>query len=132
MIETDIQRRIQLALNDEHARIWRNTNGSGWSGRNFTVREGRLVHGSASHVAYGLGPGSSDLVGPISVEVTGAMVGRRIAVFSAFEVKKPRGGKYSEQQDRFIEVIQGLGGIADYTRSVEEALRIVNSFKDRC
>lgn len=132
MSETDLQRRIQIALTDEHSRIWRNTVGEAWVGRNFIVSEGRLAGGNASRVTYGLGPGSSDLVGPISVEVTQAMVGRRIAVFSGFEIKKPRGSKYNEQQDSFIGVIQGLGGIADYARSVEEALAIVKAFKDRC
>lgn len=130
--ETDIQRRIQLALTDKHARIWRNTVGEAWLGHDFVVVDGRLVRGKAYRVTYGLAPGSSDLVGPISIEVTPAMVGRRIAVFSAFEVKRPKRSKRSEGQDRFIEIIQGLGGIADYARSVEEAFEIVNSFKHRC
>jgi hypothetical protein len=132
MSETDEQRRIQVALNNEHARIWRNTVGEAWLGRDFTIRDGRVFSGNAYRVTYGLGPGSSDLVGPISIEVTPAMVGSRIAVFSAFEVKKMRGSKYREGQQRFIDVIQGLGGIADYARSVEEALEIVNRFRSRC
>lgn len=137
MSETDIQRLIQLALDGPHSRIWRNTVGEAWLGRDFTVVEGRLVHGKAYRITYGLGPGSSDLIGPTSIEITSAMVGRRIAVFTAIEAKRPksagkRAGRKRQNQGTFIDVITSLGGIAGVAHSVEEAIEIVNSFKDGC
>lgn len=123
MTETDLQRQIQIELSDEHTRLWRNTVGFGWQGSNFTIREGKLAAGVARPVTFGLGPGSSDLVGPHSVLVTPAMVGSRIAVFAAIEVK--RKAKRSAEQTRFIEVINELGGLADVARSIEEARQIV-------
>lgn len=131
MTETDIQRRIQLALSTPHSRIWRNTVGEAWLGRDFTIAKGKLVHGNAYRVTYGLGPGSSDLIGPTSIEITPTMVGRRVAVFTAIEVKLPRALPKTNQK-QFIDVITSLGGIANVAHSVEEALEVVNSFKDRC
>ncbi len=137
--ETDIQRRIQLALSTEHSRLWRNTVGEAWLGRDFTIVNGKLARGNAYRIRYGLGPGSSDLVGPVSVLITPDMVGRRVAVFAGIETKRPadrsagkRRGRTSEAQGQFIEVLQSLGGIGGVATSVEEAIEIVNSFKPKC
>lgn len=127
--ETDIQRRIQLALSTPTGRIWRNTVGAAWHGRTFTIVDGRLVSGKASYVRYGLAPGSSDLIGPQSIEITADMVGRRIAVFAAIETKTEK-GRLTNEQGRFIDTIVDLGGIAGCARSVEEALCIVEGFTD--
>jgi hypothetical protein len=138
MSETDIQRRIQLALSTEHSRIWRNSVGEAWLGRDFTIAEGKLVRGKAYRITYGLGPGSSDLVGPVSIEITPAMVGCRVAVFAGIEIKRPgdraakkRRGRTSEAQGSFIETLTGLGGIGGVATSVEEAIQIVTSFTPR-
>jgi hypothetical protein len=41
-------------------------------------------------------------------------------VFTAIEVKTPT-GRVSEQQQRFISMVNGLGGIAGVARSVQDA-----------
>jgi hypothetical protein len=127
MIETDLQRQIQLALTSEYGRCWRNNNGEAWLGRTFAVRDGRLVSGAAQRVRYGLGPGSSDLIGPQSVLITPEMFGQRLAVFTAAEVKLP-GARVAPEQRRFVEIIRQLGGIADVVHSVEEAQQLVTGF----
>jgi len=127
MSETDIQRRIQIALSWGDARMFRNSVGEAWLGRNFTVRDGRLVDGKAYRVAYGLAPGSSDLIGISRFVITPRMVGRNVGVFTAIEVKSKR-GRSSDGQDSFINMVNDLGGISGLARSEDEAREIVNSF----
>jgi hypothetical protein len=122
--ETDIQRRIQIALSWRDARMFRNNVGEAWLGRNFTIRDGKLIDGKAHRVAYGLAPGSSDLIGLRSVPVTPQMVGMHVAVFCAVEVKSEK-GRSSQEQDSFLEMVQSLGGMSGIARSVEEAKKIV-------
>lgn len=127
MSETDILRQIMLALSTPEGRCWRNNVGHGWQGRDFTIAEGRLVRGVARNIAFGLAPGSSDLIGPQSVIVTPEMVGHRVAVFTAIEVKDKR--KLTDEQARFIDVVVELGGIAGMARSVDQAVSIVESYR---
>lgn len=125
MLETDTLRRIQLALSDGSTRLWRNNVGEAWLGRSFTIRDGRLVAGEAQRVRYGLAPGSSDLIGCRSVEVTPAMVGTTLAVLCAVEVKSAR-GRVTPEQAAFIRTVLVLGGRAGIARSVTEAQIIVD------
>jgi hypothetical protein len=127
MTETDIQRRIQLALSTEHSRIWRNTVGQGWQGKVVSQSPTRIVLEYYRAIEFGLAPGSSDLIGPTSIEIMPEMVGRRIAVFTAIEVKDIK--KYpTPEQRRYVNMITELGGIAGVARSVEDAVNIVDSF----
>lgn len=128
MTETDLQREIQIALSDENTRLLRNTVGFGWQGTHFTIRDGKLVAGVARAVTFGLGPGTSDLVGPHSIVVTPAMVGRRIALFTAVEIKRPKKKGATQGQGNFINAIAELGGLSGVARSIEEARTIVTQF----
>lgn len=127
MTETDLQRQIQIELSDENTRLLRNTVGFGWQGDNFTIRKGRLVAGVARPVTFGLGPGTSDLVGPRSVIITPEMIGRRIAVFAVVEVKDAK-KRATQEQMQFLSAMTDLGALAGVARSVEEARRIVTQF----
>ena len=76
---------------------------------------------------FGVGsPGGSDLIGYRRVTVTPEMVGQDLAVFTAVEVKTPRGRVKAEQQ-QFIDHINSAGGIAGIARSVDEAKSILLS-----
>lgn len=123
MSETDQQRLIQLALSTELSRIWRNTNGEAWHGWDFSIRGGRLVSGAARRISCGLGPGTSDLIGIQSVRITQEMIGQLIGVFVAIEVKAERKGLTDEQR-RYIETINDLGGRAGIARNVVDADQI--------
>ena len=59
----------------------------------------------------------------IKVYVTEDMVGQRLAVFAAVEVKDR--GRPTEQQAAFINLVQQAGGLAGVARSVPEALSIL-------
>lgn len=114
--ETELQQRIRLALGLlPDVRLWRNN-----SGKLPDPRTGRWVQfGVAS-------PGGSDLIGYRSVEITPDMVGRRIAVFTAIEIKTPT-GRATPAQKHFIEHIRKAGGIAAIVRSVAEAQRVLGA-----
>lgn len=121
--ETAAQRLIQLST-DADTRLWRNNVGEAWLGRNFVVRDGRLVSGDAMRVRYGLCVDSSDLIGPTSVIVTPEMLGTRVAIFTAIEVKSSS-GRLSKGQGAFIQMVTGLGGRAGVARDCDEARRII-------
>ncbi len=77
-------------------------------------------------MTFGVGsPGGSDLIGYRKVTVTPEMVGQEIAQFAAVEVKTPRGRVRPEQQ-RFIDHVRSVGGVAGIARSVEEAQSILS------
>jgi hypothetical protein len=116
MTELKIQNDIRLkfgARND--MRLLRNNNGA------LKDATGRLVK-------YGLGTGTSDLIGWLTVTVTPEMVGREVAVFTAIEVKMPgyRQDDHVRQQAAFIGTVKHAGGIATFatcTEDVETALQ---------
>lgn len=112
--EGNIMRRIMLALGKRpDVRLFRNN-------------VGVAVFPDGSRVAYGLAPGSSDIIGWKSVEVSRDMVGQRLAVFVAVEVKGER-GRLTEHQLRFIDTVRQFGGIAGVATSPEEALKLLNN-----
>jgi len=99
--------KIQIALSNLGAKIFRNQVGK------YKLRDGNWI-------TYGLGKGSSDLIGWTVVQIHPSMVGRRVAVFTAVEVKTPK-GKVKQSQENFIRVVRVNGGIGFVARSVEEA-----------
>jgi hypothetical protein len=113
--ETDLQQRIRLALGLlPDLRLWRNN-----SGKLPDPRTGRWVQfGVAS-------PGGSDLIGYKSVTITPDMVGQKIAVFTAIEIKTPN-GRATPAQQNFIDHIRRAGGIAAIVRSIADAQRVID------
>ena len=110
MTEQDIMRSIMLAPHG--CRLWRNNTGA------IKDETGRLVR-------FGLCKGSSDIIGITPITITPEMIGKRVGVFTAIEVKKPK-GMPTDEQVNFIERVRGLGGFAGVARSVEDALEITN------
>ena len=112
--ETDLQQRIRIAVGTRpDTRLFRNQ-----CGALPDPRTGRLV-------TFGLARGSADLVGWRTVVITPDMIGRRIAVFTSIEVKTPTGRVRPEQQ-AWLGVVRGAGGIAGVARSIEDANRIIS------
>jgi len=111
MTETTVRKKIMLALGSlPDVRLFRNNVGEAIYGR--------------THVPYGLCPGSSDIIGWRSITITPDMIGRKVAVFVALEVKSGR-GQTSDAQNNSIERVQEAGGIAGICRSVDEAREII-------
>lgn len=108
MSETKIMNKIQIAMSKIGARLFRNQVGK------FQASDGRWI-------SSGLGPGSSDLIGWHTIQVLPNMVGKRIAVFTAIEVKTAK-GRASKEQEQFIHNVKFAGGTAFIARSTEEAI----------
>ncbi len=111
MSEQQTQQQIRLAVSRGPVRLWRNNTGM------LRDQHGRPV-------TFGLCPGSADLIGYTTIEVTPDMVGQRLAVFTAVEVKSPT-GRPTPEQAAFLDHIRQAGGRAGIARSVDEAMRIV-------
>lgn len=107
MSEQELQQRIRLELGRGPVRLWRNNVGA------LRDQRGRLV-------SYGLCPGSSDLIGLRRLQVTPEHLGQELAVFCALEIKSQRGRPTAEQQ-RFLALVQAMGGLAGVIRTPEEA-----------
>lgn len=128
MSEINAMRRILLALGGRpNTRLFRNNVGMGWAGRvikrtqnNITLTDYRPLHA-------GLVKGSSDLIGWNTVEITPDMVGRRIAVFTAIEVKAGPRSRRTPEQVAFIEAVNTFGGIAGVVTNEDEATQIITT-----
>ena len=120
--ERDTQNRILLTCSRGDTRLFRQNVGQGWAGRLVSNQAGRVTLQDARPLIAGLCTGSSDLIGWRSIEVTAEMVGRRLAVFAAVEVKSST-GRPTEQQRAFLAAVQDAGGVACVARSVEDAQR---------
>lgn len=101
-----VLRNILLACGRAGVRLWRNNTGA------LEDKTGRVVR-------YGLCKGSSDLIGFCTVTVTEDMIGQRLAVFVALEVKDK--GRLTTEQAQFLDVVRQAGGIAAEVRSVADA-----------
>ena len=111
MSEQELQQRIRLELARGPVRLWRNNVGA------LRDERGRLV-------TYGLCKGSSDLIGLRQVVIGPEHLGQTLAVFSALEVKTTR-GRIREEQEKFLQLVQQLGGRAGVVRCMDDALQIL-------
>ena len=111
MNEMNRLRSIMLGLSTPGVRLFRNNCGA------LKDADGRLIRFGVAN------PGGSDLIGWRSVTVTPDMVGQKIAVFLAIEVKGER-GRATDEQRRFIDRVRLDGGLAGIARTVGDALGI--------
>lgn len=94
--------------------------GSTFKARLFRNNVGVLRDADGRYVRYGLCIGSSDVIGWTPVVITPAMVGRTLAVFTAFECKVGRRVTTTEQ-GAFLSAVQQQGGIAAVVRQLADA-----------
>jgi len=123
MSEAATKADIRLALGREPGlRLFNNPVGNGWMGKLVAETKSTVTLAAPRRVAFGLLPGSSDLIGFRSVTITPDMVGQKVAIFAALEIKVP-GGHHpvTDDQRRFIAAIEAAGGIAGVARSPEQA-----------
>lgn len=115
-----------LAASNAGAKIFRNNTGTGWVGQRLQHNSERLVLKDPRPLNAGLCEGSSDLIGWIPVTVTPDMVGQKLAVFVALEVKTAT-GKVSEKQQKFIDAVTADGGVSGIVREPEHVTTLTKS-----
>ena len=110
--EKDVERLLILHASKIGSTLFKNEVGLAYA------KDGRPIK-------YGLCNGSSDLIGWTPVTITEDMVGKKIAVFTAIEVKKNKRGSYraTTGQQAFISAVLnngGYAGVADCKQDLEE------------
>jgi len=124
--EAVVQQQVQLAMARLGAQVWRNNSGA------CTDDTGRLIR-------YGLGNSSaalnavvksSDLICVMPVTIQPHHVGRTVGVFTALEVKRPGwhltpGDKRGQAQKRFLDIVQGVGGMAGFVTDPADLANIL-------
>jgi len=132
MKENPIQKRILLRCGHGATRLFRQNVGKTWIGRSrkiikagmYYLNPGDVIIRQARRFHAGF-EGQSDLGGWHTVTVTPEMVGRKIAVYTALEVKT-KTGRVKKTQQRFIDMVRKAGGLAGVVRSPEEAEDVLN------
>lgn len=125
MTEHELMNAIRVALSRGDARLFRQQVGVGWVGKTSRLTDGSLLIQQPRPLHAGFA-GLSDLGGWQTVTVTPDMVGKRIAVYSAIEVKAPR-GRVTDEQQAFLDWVARSGGAAGVARSVDDAKKILTS-----
>jgi len=116
---------IKVLCTRRDCRIFTNDSGLAYRpkpGTKFNVKNFNPIH-------YGLVKGGSDIIGWKTTTITEDMVGKRIAVFLALEVKRP--GKrmnVTEHQKYFLDAVEKAGGIAGVVTSVKHSEDILNEY----
>jgi hypothetical protein len=125
MKETDVQKLVQLQATKLGAVTFRNNVGMGWVGK--AIKKGDLtIIKNARPLHAGLCEGSSDLIGWTSIEVTPEMVGEKLAVFTAIELKSGRRSSTTEQTN-FITNVKKAGGFAGVARDPSDVKIILEN-----
>lgn len=136
MNETNLTRLVMIAVSAlRNTVIFRNNVGMGWVGKSkrisqpitVTLQAGDVIVSNARPLQAGLCEGSSDLIGWSVRTVTPDMVGQKVALFTAIEVKT-NDGRVSAEQLNFIHRVREAGGIAGLARSPQEAENLICGF----
>jgi hypothetical protein len=105
--KTIITRRLQSLTADE--RLFRINAGTGWVGQMQVSNRANQIILNNYRPLQAAPKGWSDLVGITSKIITPDMVGQRVAIFTAEEVKAT--GTLSLAQKQFGRMVEKLGGI---------------------
>lgn len=93
-----MNRHKNSVLKNNNIKLWRNNVGLFYNYRRDPIR-------------CGLCPGSADLIGFESIIITPEMLGKRLAVFRADEIKKDKNQKLSPQQIEWLSMCKEMGAI---------------------
>jgi len=124
--ELNIQKSIMIAVSKlKVVRVFRNNVGTAWVGNVSPTSDGGKYIKNARPLHAGLCKGSSDLIGWTTKEITPEMVGKKVAIFTALEIKTPT-GKATPEQKTFLRVVKEAGGISGIARSEADAVNLVS------
>lgn len=126
MNEAAVDDLVVLAASQNGDYLWRNNTGCLKNEKGIPVRYG-LANDSAKLNEI---MKSSDRIGTTTITVTPEMVGQKIAVFTAIELKRPDWvynpkDKHSVAQKLFHDIVKRAGGFAGFVRSVQEYYDVI-------
>lgn len=138
MGEQKILKEILLKFSSIGGRVFRNNVGTGWVGKSVFINKTSTIKVNPRDVVLrharplhsGLCKGSSDLIGWMPVTITKEMVGKKVAVFTAIEIKTSK-VRITEEQQNFIDKVNEDGGISFIARSAKDILVGLSKFKER-
>lgn len=117
MKEQQLYKELQ-ARHSKYGVLFRNNTGVGFQGKRAIINSRQVII-EPRQITFGLCVGSSDLIGWTEKIVTSDMIGQKIAIFTALEVKN-LSGKTTKEQINFIKQVRKSGGIANVMRWVDE------------
>lgn len=123
--ERNLITEVQLFFTSIGSRMFRNNTGQGWQGSIGSKSPSSITLINPRPIHSGLATGSSDCIGWTSVEITQDMVGKKIAIFTAIELKTGK-LKATQEQENFIQAVKnggGIGLIAYNTDQVKEEVQ---------
>lgn len=120
MKEQQLYKELQ-ARHSKFGVLFRNNTGTAFQGKRATINS-RLVITEPRQISFGLCVGSSDLIGWTEKIITPDMIGQKIAIFTALEVKNGN-GKATKEQLNFIKQVRKSGGIANVVRWLDSEFK---------
>jgi len=138
MTEGGLLKKFLLEYSRLGLRLFRNNVGKPWSGKRIgpfketktiTVNKGDVLLKNARPFHAGLVKGSSDLIGWSTMLITPHMVGKKVAVFTACEVKT-KNMKPTKEQTAFVRAVNNQGGIGVIAYDIEDLLKVLTQFKN--
>jgi len=131
--ETNISHKTELAASKLGFAMHRNNTGVFYAIKDHGFKRNQafvnLLNKFFRRVQAGLGKGTSDLIGWRTVEITPDMVGKRIAIFAALEIKTDK-GRASPEQINFVKQVRAEGGIAEFVKGDEGVEDLVTKYQD--
>lgn len=129
MSEHKIQNEIRNALAGE-CLLFRANVGKGWTGDVHRLPNGDILIKNPRPFDTGLPPGFGDLFGLAPRIITADMVGSKVGVYIAADVKSAT-GRLTNRQAAYLHAINMYGGCADVWRSPDDALATVARAKGK-
>jgi len=115
MNEKNRQAKCRMEASRNRMFLWTNTRGK------FQTKDNRWIK-------YGIGPnGASDEIGFLEVEITQEMVGHKLPILSAIEMKIPGKDAVDNQQD-FLDNMDRHNAVTGVAREPEDIPKIIRKW----
>jgi hypothetical protein len=129
MLEKSVANEVLLAMSKRGTRLHRNNVATCWQGDVTRLVDGSILIRNPRIIHAGLCKGSSDYIGWHPLVITPEMVSSTVAVYTAVETKRSKGGRIAPEQQNFIDQVRLAGGMAGVANSVEAALSLYDQMR---
>ncbi len=126
MKESNILKLCRMRLSTLGVKIFRINVGKAWTSNDVVHCVDTIVLRNPRPFLVGVPKGYPDLTGWKSIKITPEMVGQKIAVFVAVEIKQPK-KHLSPEQVNFLEQVEKAGGIAGVARCEDDCDKLMGN-----